>query len=306
MKRTRIRAGEILGVIVSCLLVAALHAETNPPSVTASALPRDAVRVEIFEGLPDQLSWNFANPPVSESYTEPALGFIVLSTKYSARGIKTDRQAPFLFRASARVILPRGEQRLLLRVRTGARLFLDGRPLLTVKFQSLSSDGHEEVPEVPLPLGPDVRYLRPGQSEAIATVQGDGAEHVVVVETIIGLKERRPEVGELTVSFAAKGADMFYVLSPEGGPRVALSDESWGRYEEERRSFHARGDLERRRKLATSEDQYWTMRHERAREQMAKQPPIKIPSVKNGAVQNDLDRFINAKLKQPTRNPRRC
>ncbi len=303
MKRTRIRAGEIFGFVASCLLIAALRAETNTPAVTLAELPRDAVRVEIFEGLPDQLSWNFTNPPLSESYTEPALGFIVLPVKYSTKGIKTDRKAPFLFRASARVVLPKGEQRLLLRVRTGARLFLDGKPLFTVKFPSLSSDGHEEVPEVPLPLGPDVRYVRPGQSEAIATVQGDGAEHLVVVETIIGLKERRPEVGELTVSLAAKGAEMFYVLSPEGGPRVALSDESWGRYEEERRTFHTREDVKRRRQLATSENQYWSMRHERAREQMAKLPPVKIPSVKNEAVQNALDRFINAKLETANTKP---
>lgn len=303
MKRTRILAGEILGMFVSCLLVAALCAETNPPPVVAAELPRDAVRVEIFEGLPDQLGWNFTNPPASETYTEPALGFAVLPTKYSAKGLKVDRKAPFLFRASARVVLPKGEQRLLLRVRTGSLLFLDGKPLLTVKFPSLTSDGHEEVPEVPLPLGPEVRHLRPGQSEAIATVQGDGAEHVLVMETIIGLKERRPEIGELTVSLAAKGAEMFYVLSPEGGPRVALSDEVWPRYEEERRAFHARADLERRQKLARNEDTYWAMRHERARAQMAKLPSVKIPNVKNETVQNGLDRFINAKLEASGTRP---
>jgi hypothetical protein len=296
MKRLRIRAGEIFAFILACLLIAVLHAETNAPSVTASELPRDAVRVQIFEGLKDQLSWNFDPPPASETYTEPAFGFIVLPTKYSAKGIKTDRKAPFLFRASARVVLPKGEQRLLLRVRTGARLYIDGKPLLTVKFQSLTSDGHEEVPEVPLPLGTDVRYLRPGQSEAIATVQGDGAEHVVVIETIIGLKERRPEVGELTVSLAPKEAEMFYVLSPEGGPRIALSDESWGRYEEERRTFHARDDLARRRRLAASENKYWAMRHEQAREQLAKRPPIKVPKASSPSAQNEIDQFINAKL----------
>ncbi len=303
MKKTRIPAGKILGFIVSCLLIATGRAETNAPSVTASELPRDAVRVEIFEGLPDQMSWNFTNPPVSETYTEPTLGFVVLPTKYSAKGIKMDRQAPFLFRASVRVILPQGEQRLLLRVRTGARLFLDGKPLLTVKFQSLSSDGHEEVPEVPLPLGTDVRYLRPGQGEAMATVPGDGAEHVVVVETIIGFKERRPEVGELTVSLAAQGAQMFYVLSPEDGPRVALSDEAWSRYEDESRRMHERGDLERRCQFAASEDQYWAKRHERAREQMTKLPPLKVPTVNNASVQNDVDRFINAKLETAHTKP---
>src|SRR5687767_7083271 len=102
--------GGALGLIVTGLVA---HAETNPPAVMASDFPSGLVRVEIFEGLPDQPGWNFTNPPVSETYTEPALGFVVLPTKYSAKGIKVDRKAPFLFRASAKVILPEGNQRLL-------------------------------------------------------------------------------------------------------------------------------------------------------------------------------------------------
>lgn len=273
-----------------------LGADTNAPVVNANDLPRDVVRVEIFEGLPDRPSWNFTNPAVNETYTEPAFGFVVLPTKYSPRGIKVDRKAPFLFRASGIVTLPKDAQRILLRARTGTRLFLDGRQLLTTKFPSLISDGHEEVPEAPLPLGPEVRYLRPGQSEAVAPVDGDGAEHVIVVETVVGVKDRRPEIAELSVSVAAKGEEMFYVLSPNRERNVALSDEGWGSYEEMRRAFHARADAERRRKLASSEHEYWAMRHERARERVAALTPLKVPIVKSAPMLDDIDRFIGAKL----------
>jgi hypothetical protein len=296
MKTTRqLRAG-FCTVAVGFLCQLLLHAETNAPAISVHELLPNAVRVEILEGLPDQPGWNFTNPPVSETYTEPGFGFVVLPTKYSPKGIKVDRRAPFLLRAAAKVTLPPGEQRILFRARTGARLFLDGKQLLTIKFPSLISDGHEEVPEVPLPLGPDVRYVQPGQSEAIATVQGDGAEHVMVVETVIGVKDRRPEISEMSVSLAEKGAEMFYVLVPNRGPRVALSDDAWLPYADARREHHAQADAERRRTLAKSEDSYWAMRHERAREQAAKLPAVKVPRVKNATGFNDIDRFINAKL----------
>jgi len=289
------RARSLIGGVFSVLLCLGVRADTNAPVVNASELPPDSVRVEIFEELPDEPKWNFTNPPVSEVYSEPALGFAVLPTKYSDRGIKVDRAAPFLVRASARVTLPKGEQRILLRARTGSRLFVDGKQLLTIKFPSLISDGHEEVPEVPLPLGPDVRYVRPGQSETLATVNGDGAEHVIVVETVVGVKGRRPEIGELSVSLAGKDDEMFYLLTPRPD-RIALSDEAWTQFADERRSFHMRGDVQRRRSLAAGEDKYWAMRHERARQQAASLPPIRIPSVKDAPVLNDIDRFIGARL----------
>ena len=274
-----------------------LLAETNAPVIRAEDLPRGVVRVEIMEGLPDQPGWNFTNPPVRETYAEPAFGFVVLPTKYSARGLKVDRAAPFLFRASATVSLPQGEQRILIRARTGARLFLDGRPLLTVKFPSLISDGHEEVPEVPLPLGPEVRYPRPGQSEAIAVVEGDGAEHVLVVETVLGVKERRPEIGELSVSLAPKDGAMFHLLVP-GQKQIALTDEAWSGYAEERRSFQSHADMTRRRELSAAEDKYWAGRHGAARQRVAALPTLRIPSVKSAPVFNDVDRFIGARLEK--------
>src|SRR5687767_15703680 len=99
------------GLFVALLCFSA-RAETNSPLVEASKLSDDLVRVEIFEGLPDRQGWDFMNPPLNETYSEPAFGFVTLPTKYSSRGIKVDRKAPFLLRASAKVTLPKGEQRI--------------------------------------------------------------------------------------------------------------------------------------------------------------------------------------------------
>src|ERR1044071_3918512 len=147
MKTARQLWAGLLALAFGFLCRLPVHAETNAPAISVHELLPNAVRVEILEGLPDQPGWNFTNPPVNETYAEPAFGFVVLPTKYSAKGIKADRKAPFMLRAAAKVTLPAGEQRILFRARTGARLFLDGKQLLTIRFPSLISDGHEEVPE---------------------------------------------------------------------------------------------------------------------------------------------------------------
>ncbi len=127
------------------------------PAVSAST-----VLVEILEGVPDQTNWDFNPPKPSESYTENAFGFSFVPTRYSSKGVKVDRSAPFVVRASSRVTLPAGPRKILLRARTGSRLLIDGRILLATKFPNLNADGHEEVPELAIPLGPNIRYLEPG------------------------------------------------------------------------------------------------------------------------------------------------
>src|SRR5262249_51447687 len=152
----------LAGTALLALAVGLASAAETPASSPVSAeLPADAVRVEIIEGLSDQTSWNFTNAllAVTESYTEPAFGFAAMPPKYSPPGVKLARGLPFLLRASGRVTLPRVDLRLLLRARTGSRLWVDGTLVLSSRFPNLNADGHEEVPEVPTAVAPDIRYL---------------------------------------------------------------------------------------------------------------------------------------------------
>ena len=147
----------ILSIGLRCgvfALLVYLSRATGAPNGAAMDLPADEVRIELVEGVPDRASWNFTAAAPTESYTEPAFGFVVVPTKYSERGVKVDRAAPFVFRASARVRLPKGEHRLLLRARTGSRLFMDGNLILTTPFPDLKADGHEEVPKLRWPSRP--------------------------------------------------------------------------------------------------------------------------------------------------------
>jgi len=279
-------------------------AKSQPPPTNVVAarvespedIPADAVKVEIVEGLPDEMAWNFTPPPPVESYTEPAFGFVAVPAKYSSRGIKVDRAAPFLLRASARIKVPAGEYRLLVRARTGARLSVDGNIIATTKFPNLNADGHEEVPEAPAVLAPDLRYPLPGHVESLSNFHFDGQTHVITLEALIGTKGRRPELGEMTVSMDP-GNGSFRLLSPK--LNVPYTEEGWAAYEVQRRADRKAADTRRRHAVAKEEETYWAWRHELARKQLAnRQSKIANPPTVSSAtlVHNDIDRFIGARL----------
>ena len=267
---------------------------------TTAELPKDAIKIELFEGVPDQASWNFVPPPPSEAYAEPVFAFPVLPTRYSKTGIKVDRAAPFVFRASALITLPEGDHRLLLRARTGSRLKMDDQIVLTTRFPNLNADGHEEVPQAPLAVTPNIRYLRPGHFESITNLQFDGRPHLFTLEAVIGSKNRRPEPGELSVSYSSADDQEFWLLAPNHR-RIPLTDEGWMVFEGERRAFHAAEDAKRRRAVSGKEDKYWRRRHELARAVLADaNAPLlkpKVPGVSPSMpAHNDVDRFIGARL----------
>ncbi len=172
----------------------------SAPAPAAGDLPKDAVRVEIFENLGASNSWDFVATAPTESYTEPAFGFVAVPQKYSNKGVRADRSAPFLLRAAAAVTLPTGDHKLMLRSLQSARLFMDGKLLAMTPFIRGSGDGHGEVPPVPANLPVGLRFARMGHEEAWTTVTADGREHLFVLEAIIGGKNLRPEVGELSVT----------------------------------------------------------------------------------------------------------
>src|SRR6266540_1259 len=266
-----------------------------PPPVPA-AMPADAVRVEIFEGLSDQTSWNFLDslPAVTETYTEPVFGFAAMSTKYSPRGVKLDRGLPFLLRASVRVTLPPGELRLLLRARTGSRLWIDDTLVLSTRFPNLNADGHEEVPDVPAAVAPDIRYLQPGQLESLTNFITDGRPHTFVLEALVGTKGRRPELGELSVSFSTGDGESFRLLSPKR--KVWLTEAGWTAYASERIAFCKTEDKQRRQLDSADEARYWTRRHELARAQLSTLNT-------NSSQLSSIDSFIDAKLRSASVQP---
>ncbi|WP_156346283.1 hypothetical protein [Verrucomicrobium spinosum] len=81
-----------------------------------------------------------------------------------------------------------------------------------------------------LELGPDFRFAPPGNSEVTGPFTGDGEEHLVVLETVVGGGSAgnpfRPELGETVVAICPEGGTTWSLLSP-GSRQVPYTDAGW-------------------------------------------------------------------------------
>ncbi len=277
-----------------------------PPVVKLdlAKLPKDAVQVELFEGIGTTANWNFTVGAPVETYPEPAFGFIGLPQKYTERGVRADRSNPFLLRASALVKLPAGEHKFLLRSLQGAKLHVDGKLAAQTKFSSPGGGGHSKVQPAPAEDYPaSLRFPLMGHQEAWFTVKATGKAQLFVLEGIIGGKGLRPEVGELTVSVelpaqmasTGKGAagKSFQLLAPVA--RITHDDLAWESYSAQQLARLATTDAQRRRDANAAENKYWAQRHEAVRKFLASKPAPAVPGAAASGG-NTIDRFLAAKL----------
>ncbi|TXT34059.1 MAG: hypothetical protein FD138_1749 [Planctomycetota bacterium] len=129
--------------------IAARYQVLQPkPYLTTIDPPKDGVLVEVFEGIPDKLSWDFVAPEPTERYTESAFALAEIAHKYTPQGVRADRSNPFVVRVTGDVELPQGESRFLLRSRSASRLLVDGKLAVEVPFPKFRGDGHEAVWEL--------------------------------------------------------------------------------------------------------------------------------------------------------------
>jgi len=265
-------------------------------------LPEDAVLVDVFEGVPNKKSWNFRTPPYVESFSTRAFGFIDVPKKYGARGLRADRNGPFLIRAVGRIRLPKGVRRILLRSRNAARLYVDGQRIAETAFHNISGSAHGTVFTIDRSLAPNIRLLARGDTEDVAVFEGDGELHHVHLEMIVGGGGRRAELGETSVSIAAAGED-FHLLATSSLD-VPLTDNGWNAYARDQRVALANLNTLRRREAGRIENEYWTERHEQARREIENTPASHVPELSDDLpVHNDIDRFIGARLEAAGQKP---
>lgn len=273
------------------------------PYVTRGPLPRGQVLYEVFEGIPDNNSWDFILPEPRERFSIAEFALPELPQKYTPRGVRDDRTSPLAVRASSEVELPQGKLRFLLRSRTGARLYIDGVLVVSVPHSKQRGDGHNDVHKIASDVAPGIRPLQAGDLEKVGEYDSDGRMHTVSWEVYAGGKGKRPELGEAAVSYARAGDDTFRVLGH--GREIVVTDIGWERFVDERRTEFTTLNQQRRREASHAWNDFWHERHEHAAEQLKQLPPLMIPAVKNESlVRNPIDRFIQAKLEteklQPT------
>lgn len=264
-------------------------------------LPADAVRVDIFEGLPNKKTWEFRPPLHTDRYETSSFAFLDVPKKYNERAIHVDRSNPFLLRASSRIAIPAGTQRVLVRCRNASRLYLDGELIAETKFHSISSSAHGKVFEYEPTLAPNLRSLYRGDTEAVTTIEGDGKPHLLQFEMIVGGQNHRPDFGETAV-FLAPPEEDFQLISHT--KEVKLTDADWMPFIAERSQWLTEFDAERRFAIGGDEREYWDQRHAAARQYVLDQPRPEAPKTTGELpVHNDVDRFLAAKLADSDEQP---
>jgi len=293
--------------------VAKQKSEPLPP-ITLAELPKDAVRVEIFEHRVAEtdgatgdwtvndsdkktptidVSWSNLPPVKTDVWTQPAFALADLVAKYSPRGVRRDRTSPFLIRLAAAVTLPAGEHQLLIRAIRGGRLSIDGKVVATSAFYpkaagpEIASDAEAVADQVDLQLVKEAALMPPGHSEAAATFTSDGQPHVFSYELFVGGKSLRPELGQPSVSLSSNGSP--YRLLAADSQWFDFSDEGWKQFAREHRAQIA--DLAATRRADAGELAYWKTRHDLARAEIAKLPPVTPPDLRS-----PIDSFIAVKL----------
>jgi len=268
------------------------------PYVTNVPIPRDAVLVEVLEGLPDEWSWNFIPPQPSERFAQRELALVELPKKYNAHGIQEDRGNPLVLWLHTELNLPAGKQRLLLRSRGAARLFLDDKLVVENGFPKIKGDGHNPYEPVESKISPNIRPLQPGDQETDAEIELTAGWHRVKLELYVGGKKRRLEVCETSVSIAPAGSDAFWVVGVKDEGRrtkdeaagvtvFPLTDDGWLAFERERRDEIVWINQQRRRAASVDYAKYWERRHAFAREYVGQAASLPGQSI---------DAFIEAKL----------
>jgi len=253
------------------------------------------VKVEIFEKL--KAAQALAPPPDAvpvETYQEPAFALVRTPVKFSGNALPMDRSTPFVLRGSYERMLTAGDYRFRLRARGAARLEIDGQVVAETKAQIPNKNGDDPVPAPPMRENSPLRPAQHPHQDVLYEATLTAGTHRFVLTAVIGGSGLYPSPGELAVSFAPVG-QLERLLGPPTAPY--LTDEAWERYVAAVNARHEAADIVRRRLASVAVAGEWQARHDKIRADLAKVAGPSVPVLKAALpVQNDIDRFIGAKL----------
>ena len=246
--------------------------------------------------------WPSAALPTTESYEAPAFGFFRTPFPYVSTGVRGDRGNPYFFRAAAKVNLPAGKHRLLLRGRGASALFVNDKLVLNTPFPPGGSDDKPiKVQDKFLDLGPSFRFVPPGNREVWCEFTSTGGEQRIVLETVVGYvinakSRRRAELGETVAAISLEGTNTWQLLGP-GATNAAYDDAGWSAFAQQEEARLAQLDAHQRAQARTSEADYWTQRRTAAQAWLAKTAETPVPPLPTGyTAGNAIDAFIAEKL----------
>lgn len=260
-----------------------------------SDLQAGQVLVTLHEGMPSHDRWlndNEKLPQQTLAWQTDMCLLDRLPQRFDDIGIRDSWKGPVLLRMAAEVDLSPGVHRFMMRVRGLSRLWVNGQIILRARPLTGSPSGEElmtPVMEAPLP---GLRIAEHRQQQVIGeAVIGDDRRCLIILETLIGGKSFRADPGELCIAVETDDHTS-YALLGSNMPMPLLTDASVTSALDQQEAAMQRFDDERRRLAASSQNDYWTMRHDFARQWVSQQPAPQVPR----AADHPIDAFLQTKV----------
>jgi hypothetical protein len=276
--------------VLSPEAIASRYERILPPSyqTPTELIVSDSVLIEVMTRIPEKKGWKFPIPEPMERFTQSTWALTELPRFYTPHGVQADRGNPLLVRMSGRRVVPSGPFRILVRARSAAILRINGEIVAELDYPTRTSDAHGALYELKSEVSPKIRPPQPGDHETVVSFEGDGQEHVISLDLILGGRERRPETGETCLAFETS-PDQFQVLgTPSDLPLTDVDWEAWAEREAERLTWE---NQQRRRVASTAYDQFWERRHQEARKLLGLDD---VPALSSSAIDGRLNTALES------------
>ena len=261
-------------------------------------VPAGKVLVTLAEEFPSELRWRNegeAEPKEYLRWTGDSFLLPRIPVRYDDWGIRAAWRVPLLVRMVADVKLPRGKRKFMLRTRALSRLWIDGQ--LVARGAAINKqppNGEEPVTPVRKPPVPGLRVAGYHQQEVFGSATITNEVSRVIFETVVGGAKLRPETGEILVALQTDDARAYAVLRAGANEPLPLTDRVLRpELASIKRSLSVFDDRNRRR-LASTHDAYWEMRHDFAKDWASDNPAPPVP--RSGGVIHPVDAFIQNKI----------
>ena len=265
-------------------------------------VPPEVVLMTLHEGLPSHTRWlNEGESMPLPSIQIPRESFLLdrLPQSFDSWGIRTAWTDPVLVRLASDVVLPPGRQRLLMRVRGLSRLWCNGD--LVARGIPIKGSPSGEEPMSPITEGPfpGTRLAEHRQQQVTVTIEvpTDGKVRLVL-ETIVGGKGFRSDPGETCLGWIDSQAQAVKLVSKGDYKQwIPYDDRSIVAELDRIERLQKKWDTQRRRQLASSQDDYWNARHALAR-QWANKHPVQVPESQSSSGMHPIDAFLEEKIQK--------
>jgi hypothetical protein len=275
---------------------------SNQPAIMPElgAIAEGSVQVSIAENFPSHVRWLLSNESEPESLlTFENDSFLLprVPARFDDWGIRDAWKAPLLVRMAADVEIPAGNHRVLTRVRSLSRLWIDGELVSSTKAARSRGGNLVPIDPVPPPPVPGAKHLPFAQQETFVDLNLDANEQHnrrrVVLEWIVGGGNLRTESGEVVVAIQIASTGELLVLRPESNSPLPLTEVAIDAASKQiEQTLIAIEDVQRRT-ARQSRNAYWQSRHKAASDYVVQQT-----AATDKPTRRSIDEFITDKIRE--------